>query len=236
MVRQRQRRRMSTGTCCCCGETFSKRAMTGHLESCSRRATQSDVAPGAQGSQRTRLLHLLVEGRDTPEYWLHLEALADATLKTLDVFLRTTWLECCGHMSVFTVRGARYGMPADRALGHRSMQGRLGELLRPGTTFSHEYDFGTTTECTLKVIAEREGRGTGNTVPLLARNDPPSMTCGSCGKPATELCTECLCEGKGGSLCDDCVREHACDAEMCLPVVNSPRVGMCGYTGEEDAP
>lgn len=236
MVRQRQRRRISTGTCRVCDGTFGKGAMTGHLESCLQRPIRADVAPGERGSQRTRLLHLLVEGRDNPEYWLHLEAPANATLKTLDAFLRKTWLECCGHMSVFTVHGVRYGMPADRALGHRNMQGRLGELLGPGATFSHEYDFGTTTECVLKVIAAREGGSARNAIHLLARNEPPSLACGSCGKPATELCTECLCKGKGGCLCDGCVREHACDGEMRLPIVNSPRVGMCGYTGEEDAP
>ena len=235
MGRQRQIRRMSSGTCRFCSGTFSKRAMAGHLESCAQRAMPSDRAPGEPGSPRTRSLYLLVEGRHNPEYWLHLEVLADATLKTVDAFLRKTWLECCGHMSVFTVQGARYGMAADRALGHRSMQIRLGELLRPGTTFSHEYDFGTTTELVLKVIAEHEGRGTRNTIHLLARNEPPSMACGSCGKPATELCTECLCKGKGGGLCDVCVREHPCDGEMRLPVANSPRVGMCGYTGEGDA-
>jgi hypothetical protein len=32
-------------------------------------------------------------------------------------------------------------------------------------------------------------------------------------------------------LCDDCAADHEHDEEMFLPVVNSPRIGMCGYSG-----
>jgi hypothetical protein len=45
--------------------------------------------------------------------------------------------------------------------------------------------------------------------------EPPLISCEVCGKPATEVCAG----------------EHECGEEMLLPVVNSPRVGMCGYTG-----
>ena len=55
--------------------------------------------------------------------------------------------------------------------------------------------------------------------------------CGVCGKPATQVCTECMWENTGW-LCDECASKHDTDEEMFLPVVNSPRVGMCGYTGE----
>lgn len=39
---------------------------------------------------------------------MHLEADAYATLEDLDAFLRSTWLECCGHMSAFTINKKRY--------------------------------------------------------------------------------------------------------------------------------
>jgi len=32
-------------------------------------------------------------------------------------------------------------------------------------------------------------------------------------------------------VCEGCAGEHECGEEMLLPVVNSPRVGMCGYEG-----
>ena len=37
-------------------------------------------------------------------------------------------------------------------------------------------------------------------------------------------------EGEGW-VCDECAPKHKCGEDMLLPVVNSPRVGMCGYTG-----
>lgn len=95
---------------------------------------------------------------------------------------------------------------------------------------SYEYDFGTATELKLKVISEQQASAKGSTIPVLARNVPPVILCEECGKPATEVCSQCIFEGRGW-LCDDCVVEHECEKEMLLPVVNSPRVGMCAYTG-----
>ncbi|MDI6639327.1 MAG: hypothetical protein QMD78_00715 [Methanocellales archaeon] len=181
-----------------------------------------------------------MEGRYLPEYWMHLEAPVSTTLEDLDDFLRDTWVECCGHMSAFIIEGARYttGLGIDAMWinffgldAERDMDVALGEMLVSGTKFSYEYDFGTTTELALKVVAEREGNKIGSEpILLLAKNEPPLITCDVCGKIATQVCTECIFSGKGW-LCDKCALEHKCGEEMLLPVVNSPRVGMCGYTG-----
>ncbi len=32
-------------------------------------------------------------------------------------------------------------------------------------------------------------------------------------------------------FCDEHAEEHACEEESLLPVVNSPRMGVCGYCG-----
>jgi hypothetical protein len=106
----------------------------------------------------------------------------------------------------------------------------LGTLLSPGATLRYEYDFGTTTELTIKVAAVRRGPADAEFIRLLARNDPPEVPCESCGRPAARICSQCIFEG-GGWLCRACARKHKCGEEMLLPVVNSPRVGMCGYTG-----
>jgi len=104
------------------------------------------------------------------------------------------------------------------------------KVLRPGMDFRHEYDFGTTTDLSLKVVSQWEGGRPGEPVELLARNDAPAIPCESCGRPATQICVECMWEGTGW-MCDDCADNHECEEDMFLPVVNSPRVGMCGYTG-----
>src|SRR5207302_5259625 len=59
-------------------------------------------------AEKTKLLHLVVEGRDLPMYWMHLEMPVDATLADLDDFLRDTWLECCGHLSAIRIGNTSY--------------------------------------------------------------------------------------------------------------------------------
>ena len=223
-------RQMSKGKCGFCNATLGKAAMTKHLKSCKQRKAVSDTSSTKRNLQKTKIFHLVVEGRDLPEYWMHLSAAADTTLENLDDFLRDIWLECCGHLSAFTIEGTRYSISPMREYGERGMKIALDDVIDPGMKFYHEYDFGTTTELTLRVVSELEGETKFKSVQLLARNDPPSIACESCGKIATQVCTECIWSGKGW-LCDECARAHECGEEMLLPVVNSPRVGMCGYTG-----
>ena len=227
-------RQTTKGTCTFCHGEYSKSVMTRHLETCEQRAITEAKAGSKQKARPTTKLHVVVEGRDLPIYWMHLEVPASMTLSTLDQFLRNTWLECCGHLSAFEIAGERYsvdaGMYNDWDMGEKSMRVRLDKVLSPGQTCTYEYDFGTTTELKLKVISERQAVTKGNTIQMLARNVPPLILCEECGKPATEVCSQCIFDGTGW-LCDDCAVEHECGEEMLLPVVNSPRVGMCAYTG-----
>jgi len=167
---------------------------------------------------------------------MHLEVVASAKLQDLDGFLRGIWLECCGHLSAFTIEGKRYVSEVaenflfDFGLEEQDMSVRIGDVLRTGISFDHEYDFGTTTELALRVVSERKGEPVNKPIQIMARNDPPLITCCVCGKIATKVCTQCIYDGEGW-LCNKCARGHKCGEEMLLPVVNSPRVGMCGYTG-----
>jgi len=204
--------------------------MTRHLESCLGKQEAAKRPPGTPTLQRARLFHIVVEGRYERVYWLHLDVRASAKLADLDDFLREIWLECCGHMSAFEIEGRRYSVAPMGEYGERGMRQELGKALRPGMEFFHEYDFGSTTHLTLKVASERDGELRPEPIQLLARNAPPEIPCGTCGKPATQVCTECGYEPEGW-LCDGCARDHECDEDMFLPVVNSPRVGVCGYTG-----
>ena len=168
-------------------------------------------------------------------YWLHIEAPAAATLAQLDRFLRDIWLECCGHMSAFTIGEQRYSVSPSEDLfsgvREKSMKLALGAVLSPRLKLYHEYDFGTPTRLRLTVVARRERANGGNDVKLLARNEPPDMPCQECGKPAAQVCTQCMYEGPEGWLCEKHAAEHECGEDYFLPVVNSPRVGVCGYTG-----
>ena len=104
----------------------------------------------------------------------------------------------------------------------------------PRQTCSYEYDFGSTTELTLKVISEREVAAKEKAIQILARNSLPPAPCDVCGNlPAILACTRCIYEDDGGYLCDECSKEHQCGEEMLNPLssINSPRSGVCGYTG-----
>ncbi len=226
-------RQSSKGTCAFCGGTFGKIAMSRHVLSCPQRQAALETQSRNREPQLTRLFHLLVEGQYAPMYWLHLDVRADAKLRDLDQFLRDIWLECCGHLSAFTIGAQRYSISPIRDsffdMYERSMNVALADALSPGMKVQHEYDFGTTTELTIKVLDERQGNIGRHRVLLLARNEPPDIRCVQCGKPATEICVECEWE-TGGWLCAQHGRKHKHE-DMLLPNVNSPRVGMCGYTG-----
>jgi hypothetical protein len=118
--------------------------------------------------------------------------------------------------------------------GGKNMQVRLDKVLKPGQTCSYEYDFGSTTELTVKVISEQEVEAQKKAIQILARNNLPLVPCDVCGEPATTTCTQCIYEDKG-CLCDACAKGHECGEEMLLPMVNSPRAGVCGYTGQDPA-
>jgi len=107
----------------------------------------------------------------------------------------------------------------------------LGSLQRKGRAFEYEYDFGSTTALRGKVFGYREGSLGRNVVRVLARNTPLELTCASCGAPARLVCPFCI--GTGPSLfCKTHAPQHPCaEEDVFMPTVNSPRMGVCGYTG-----
>jgi hypothetical protein len=223
----------SHGKCHLCNQTFSKAAMSRHLAKCVEAHAASGKGVSRSPPKTEKLFHLVAEGQGAPMYWLHLEVPARATLEDLDIFLRNIWLECCGHMSAFRIGEESYSVAPDPDWGdEQGMDVELGEVFEPGMKFSYEYDFGSTTELALKVVGEREGTASKKEpVRLLARNDPPEVLCGVCKKaPATIIDVENSWEPTGW-LCEACAEKQGVDEEMTLPVVNSPRAGVCAYTG-----
>ena len=227
----------SKGICSFCNGIFPRAGMTRHLKSCA--AYQASLSP-ANGSKvrRTTFFHLFVEGDGAPEFWLHVDVLAKATLADLDQFLRDIWLECCGHLSAFQIEGryfeantgavdSMWPMIFGRSAPPESMKTKLGSVLRPGLKFSHDYDFGSTTRLALRVISEHEGVLLKR-VQLLARNELPDMHCSECGEPAAWIDTF----GDYDLYCAECAEALDDEAqEGLMPVVNSPRMGVCGYVG-----
>jgi hypothetical protein len=218
----------SSGKCNLCGGDFRKAAMTRHLAGCK----QPKVSSGSPAKDQSPSFHLLVEGFPKA-YWLHIAMPANAPLSILDTFLRNIWLECCGHMSAFSIEGSRYSAHPMEEMEERSASVAISKVLEVGTMFGYEYDYGSTTELRLKVVGLRDALAKKATVELLARNNAPQIICTKCktGNLATQICVECSQQEDSGWLCDECSETHKCGEEMQLPVVNSPRAGVCAYTG-----
>lgn len=217
----------SEGTCSYCDGTYTKGGMGRHLRACSSR---EDAAATANGDEEP-LYHLRVDDEWAPPFWLDLEMRGTTTLDDLDSYLRSIWLECCGHMSQFTTGG----------WGSRELPNSktADEVLDADTELIHLYDFGTTSETRIRVMDVRNGAPTtDHSIALMARNDMPDIPCMKCDRQADWLCVECLYETEdSGNLCDDHVETHPHDAYGApMPLLNSPRTGMCGYSGPATPP
>lgn len=224
------RRKQSRGTCAYCGQEMAKSGVTKHLSACPKRQATLDEAERKKGKSET-LYHLRVLDAWRGEFWLDLEMRGSGTLKDLDFYLREIWLECCGHMSQFSVGGWR----GDEI----PMKRRIDEIFKPGVELTHIYDFGTESQTLVKAVGTREGKPTtARPIALMARNLMPEAECIECKKPAAWLCNECLIEEEvWGALCEEHAKTHPHDdyGEP-IPLVNSPRLGMCGYEGPADPP
>jgi len=218
------------GKCAFCGRELTRGGMTRHLAACPERKEAIAAAEQAQG-RRQQLHHLVAHDAGWGGYWLHLEMSGASNLFELDDYLRRIWLECCGHLSEFTTGG--WG---SRELSLRS---KISTVLQPGTTLTHLYDFGTTSYTTIRSISVRRGKPLNeHPILLMARNNPLEFVCQECGQPATWLCTECIYEHEqDGLLCDTHAESHPHDDYGGpMPIVNSPRIGMCGYCGPAEPP
>jgi hypothetical protein len=240
-----------SGRCRICERTFGKRQMTIHVRSCWKKHS-APVSAKSAGSW----FHLVLDTPYPSDYWLHLPAAGKSSFRDLDQELRRIWLECCQHLSAFRfpVKRSPWGRGGPRNIfelfdGLASaasirmddddddslMDETLASKLSPGVRFSHEYDFGSTTTLALRVAGLYRAPVLKGAIKVLARNEPPALQCVVCKKPATQLCTECFDCG-GAELCDVCAEKHECGEEMLLPLVNSPRTGVCSYCGPSVEP
>ncbi len=204
--------------CHICNGEFSNKGLARHIKSCLSKKLNQE-----QQGKPEEMTYVHVKPTHNPDYFLHLLVRETATLKDLDHFLRGIWLECCGHLSAFSFQP--YG-------GEIAMSKKVKDVLDIKNKIEYQYDFGDTTELTMKRMGSFEGGLEKKAkIQVLSRNTQPVVPCDVCGeKEAVEICTQCQWDDRGW-LCEDCVVDHECEEEMRLPVVNSPRTGVCGYCG-----
>ncbi len=225
----------SEGICVFCEETIAQAGMTRHLGS-----HLKNITTGAPSKERA--FHVKVQAN---EMFLHLLVDGKETLGDLDAFLRNIWLECCGHLSSFEVKGANYRGAWDADSFGEDMGKPMQKIFSKGIKLNYEYDFGSTTQLDVQVMGEYAMPVLAG-IMLLSRNEPLEILCHVCEKkPAVIICPACVYNGPS-MFCTTCAKKHKKECEdfdddYSLPVVNSPRMGVCGYEGgmidvERDGP
>jgi hypothetical protein len=136
-------------------------------------------------------------------------------------------------MSAFKIEGTFYMAPSlfgnDLSEeGDQSTDIPSGSVLSLGMDFSHEYDFGSSTYLDLKVTGQRESRFKGP-LRLLSRNNPHAWQCHQCGKSAEWVNSQDIYDSDNPFYCDFHMKQHPDNDYAFLPVVNSPRMGVCAY-------
>jgi hypothetical protein len=250
----KQEKILTEGKCIFCEEIFPSTKISRHLQDHLKKfITESP-------KDKSYLVKVEEDPRcrkDSP-YFLYLWVDKALLMDGIDSLLRGIWLECCGHMSRFSYpQGNKRNKMIEQAIIERiltkgldnwadgwseetidediSMDDEAGNILYKGLKLRYEYDFGSSTYLVLNVINEypvkvKEG------IVLLSRNEPLELLCHTCKtEPATQICV--IHSWNEDSLfCDKCAKKHAkkCpdfEEYSALPVVNSPRMGVCGYNG-----
>ena len=243
----------SEGKCLFCGNSFSKSQIHRHL--------QKHLADEVLHKQPGKSFLLKAEPNPDwgpSPYFLSLWVDGETKMEQLDDFLRQIWLECCGHMSSFTnpkKRNSRdffdffeaeellekgkvkeYEKVMEESRGEVPMSRKAKAALEKNLILIYQYDFGSTTELRVKVMHEFPVKAAAPLV-LLSRNEAPEIFCEKCGKEAAvEICIVCYGYEAEGLFCKKCAKKHEKECDdfadySAMPVVNSPRMGVCGYAG-----
>lgn len=147
------------GKCIQCGEIYNPAQVSKHLLGCVKE--HSDPITSTSEGYLVRVSWL-----EQPNlYWMFISLPTDTSLGQLDLFLRKTWLECCGHLSEFTINGRRYMSHTESGNSSQSIKNKVNQLFSPGLKIDYAYDMGSSTELELEVV------GIINTSPLKKNYD-----------------------------------------------------------------
>lgn len=229
------------GYCKYCGKEYAKGGMLRHLPTCKMRKVKLEAE---SGKSKGGYYELAITDRYDSDYWLIIEIKEMATLEDLDEFIRDIWVECCGHLSAFTIDGETYESDpgTDSFWGEsENMDHKLKDVLTVGDKIEYEYDFGSTTELVIKVQDYRIGKGEPDRITLLSRNNPIKKLCSHCRKNEAKWVDVEEMYGETPFWCEECLDGEYPDGEeddelYLLPVCNSPRMGVCDYEGSDKYP
>jgi len=234
-----QEKTNSEGKCLFCDKSFSSAKINRHLIS-----HLNTWPPSGKKGQSFLVKVEPFRRRGTSPYFLNLWIDGETKFDDFDGFLRDIWLECCGHLSAFIDPAKRKpagglfnfldeGEDDEEYEGDIPKKWKVKKVFLKDKVLEYEYDFGSTTKLRITIVEQFLVKATSKIV-LLSRNEPLKIVCNICGKaPATQLCSVCYDDA---FFCDKCAKKHAKTCSdfadyASMPVVNSPRMGVCGYEG-----
>ncbi|MEJ6951888.1 hypothetical protein [Natronospora cellulosivora (SeqCode)] len=208
------------GKCFSCDNIFIMTSMTRHLLTC------KGYKENLHHDQLAKDIYFMlrIQGKYAKAFFLYLDIKAESTLAELDQFLRDIWMQGSYHKSAFTVNGEEFLFPPKK-LGDSNV--KLVDLVNGSTRFEYKYDFSFTTSLNLDILHIRKGAYREHLIEIMSRNLAPEMSCEICDKQASWVSWD---NHYPYYYCDDCIEIYESDYGS-LPIINSPRVGFCGYTG-----
>lgn len=214
------------GVCLYCHKTFTGTGISRHLTTHLKNIQK-------EKSTKKKAYHVKVNENNL--YFLHLLIDERTTLEQIDHFLRAIWLECCGHLSSFEVKGGAPELQDFRSEDDfgLDMATKIGDFFEKGMPLNYQYDFGSTTYLELTVVNEYLINSKKKIV-LLSRNEPLKILCHICEeKPAQVVCLQL--HNEETVFCESCKTIHAKECSEFeydeINMVNSPRTGICAYEG-----
>lgn len=219
------------GKCYFCNKEFTKAGILKHIKSCP--AMKEYMVEDEQSSKVKKNKFILSIMPNYDVHWIYIAINKTATLKELDEFLRDVWLECCGHLSSFEINNTTYDSVVDYTWKSNSkdMNVKLKDVITLKDKMNYQYDFGSTTDLTIKVVGELSSSRIGKKIEILARNNAPQVECSKCNNKALYYDIE-----NYEYLCEKCYHNiDEEDRELIneMEYWNSPRDGVCGYYGEK---
>lgn len=230
---------MLKGKCYFCGREVTSGGGANHIKNCKNRLGIIEENKKIEGRYVEKMI-LLIKDKYIKDFWMYISIEKNAKLKDLDKFIRDVWVECCGHLSCFKIKDKIYGENriADDIWNdyNGDLNMRIKNLVQIKNIFEYEYDFGSTTYITIKVIDEFSDIKTKNNIEILARNNEPIVKCNDCGEKAKYEFEDGY-EGISKCLCDECIKNYDQSEDNYIEEIecaNSPRFGICDYEAEKE--
>jgi hypothetical protein len=191
------------------------------MKNCSEIEKRIDEKRTTDGKLRNQFIISIKPKEGGNKYCIYLSIDGALGLIHIDQFIRDIWVECCGHLSGFRIRGKFYQ--------DNSLNNKIEDILNSDDKFEYEYDFGSTTDLILEVIDIRLVPISFSQIEIIARNHDIKHECEICGAEAKYYSYD-----KEEWECEKCIDE---DDDMIseFNYCNSPRDGVCAYEGNKES-